>query len=748
VSIISNITHTQKEVLQIIKEKQPVKTTSLWELDKIQDFYSSHGSLNNALNNIEDTWGFIESKNTRPKVWSLTDNGEKKLSETENDSNEAVVSLPEDSEIDKKWLRTQINNYIKEHARKNIVESVVDGKHAVTINHEHLAKYNVKLADQLSTNPGTVIPLVEETLAHTGFIDNNPELRITDLSGTKTRTVSTITEDDMGRFISVEGILQSVTEPKMRMAAAVYECQNCHETYETDTTTNDGSVKQPSQCRCGNKKQFSRVQTKWEQVRILSVKEKPGRGKRHQLKVEVSGQLAKDRASSFKATGSAITVYGLLDTYKEKKSSSTFNVMLKANNVVIDDGKWEEPDLDNDQIEAVKQVRNSYSDEKLPKVLRRSLAHGRIAHMELLKESMIVWLLGRSEEDGNTHVLCVGEPGLAKSDLAGYVKDVMPRVLKASGTSSTGVGLTASVTEDKIIGGYVAEAGSLAMADGGFHFLDEAGKLDGEDMKKLNEALSDEVITLDKASIHTEIPADVASFAIANPENGLIDKHQELYKQFPIGYSELVDRFDLKIGLRRRDLSDDGDRRVEEDIVDVVLRRGNGVKLDKDDVVSEDVLRDYILYAQQLDPSFSDEALDVLRDVFFSLRMQEGDGEHLWDIRRLVTLKKVSRAYARMCLSETVEAVHARLAAGLMRRSLESIDFVVGEDSLSDLHSDGGGDDSSGGLLAVIGDDEELSIDDLVERIGWSEDAVEDRVDELKTQAKLYEPKNGVVSKL
>jgi len=87
---------------------------------------------------------------------------------------------------------------------------------------------------------------------------------------------------------------------------------------------------------------------------------------------------------------------------------------------------------------------------------------------------------------GDIHVLLVGDPGVAKSVMLGFISGVAPKARYISGKSSTGAGLTATVVRDEILKGWSLEAGAMVLANKGIVCIDEFDKMDDEDRSTMH----------------------------------------------------------------------------------------------------------------------------------------------------------------------------------------------------------------------------------------------------------------------
>ena len=82
---------------------------------------------------------------------------------------------------------------------------------------------------------------------------------------------------------------------------------------------------------------------------------------------------------------------------------------------------------------------------------------------------------------GDMHILLVGDPGVAKSQMLKYVTATAPKARYVSGKGATGAGLTAAVVKDEFLRGWALEAGALVLASGGICCIDEIDKIVGRE---------------------------------------------------------------------------------------------------------------------------------------------------------------------------------------------------------------------------------------------------------------------------
>jgi DNA replication licensing factor MCM4 len=98
-----------------------------------------------------------------------------------------------------------------------------------------------------------------------------------------------------------------------------------------------------------------------------------------------------------------------------------------------------------------------------------------IWHLEDVKRGLLCQLFGGvskrlpsgQKTRGEINCLLVGDPGVAKSQVLGYVHKLAPRGIYTSGKGSSAVGLTAYVTKDPETREMVLESGALVLSDRG-----------------------------------------------------------------------------------------------------------------------------------------------------------------------------------------------------------------------------------------------------------------------------------------
>lgn len=156
--------------------------------------------------------------------------------------------------------------------------------------------------------------------------------------------------------------------------------------------------------------------------------------------------------------------------------------VLDANNVVqLEDKKIEITEEDKRQIIELSKADN------LLDILVNSFAPKLIIDREI-KLAVLCYLVnaGYTEElREQIHILIIGDPRTAKTQLKNSAHLLTEKGIKASGTNASGVGLTGAVDRDPVLNTPMVNAGAMPMANNGHLFIDECEKMPKEEQQKI-----------------------------------------------------------------------------------------------------------------------------------------------------------------------------------------------------------------------------------------------------------------------
>ncbi|MEM3736546.1 MAG: minichromosome maintenance protein MCM [Candidatus Bathyarchaeia archaeon] len=575
-----------------------------------------------------------------------------------------------------------------------------------------------------------------------------------------------ICSDQIDRLVSFDGIVIRATPVRPLLVEAAFKCR-CGETIFKHQ---EGPfVRPPSRCEnpsCRRERGFELIVEKsmFMDCQEFRVQERPEDLPPGQLPrfIEVT---ALDDLVDTARPGDRVKVTGVVRAKPEfipgKGRLRTFTVSIDANHIETVSTETGEVEISPEDERKIKEIARR---EFLYKDLVDSIAPT-IYGYEDIKEAIVYLLFGGVPKTtpegvsirGDIHVLLVGDPGTAKSQLLRYVARLSPRGLFTTGRGTTAAGLTAAVLREKS-GGMALEAGALVLADKGLASVDEIDKMRDEDRVAMHEMMEQQTVSVAKAGIVATLNARASILAAANPKFGRYEDRLTVSENINIPIV-ILSRFDL-IFIQKDKPARDFDEALSEHILKVHRSAGSAAA----PPIPADLLRKYISYAKtRVHPKLSEEAAKRLRS--FYLKMRESSGSDLEEspiaitARQLEALVRLAEARARAALRDTVTAMDAEAAIKIMEKSLRDVG-AVREAGLVDIDvvMTGVPKTVKEGLtttLKLIGEIEkeagEVDLEVLYQRLEAeykiSRSNAEGYVRRLKSDGTIYTPRDGYVKR-
>ncbi len=581
-----------------------------------------------------------------------------------------------------------------------------EGK-SIAIDFEDLAKFNDELVLALDREPQKALDALSEAIKSiVEGINESYANRVRKFYGRltgwiKPTPIRELRSDLLNRLVLLEGIVVRATPPKERMVRATYvhvlPDGSQHEFSWPPDERELEELERPSYCPVcvaelteeggyPRRGAFRLVLEKSTFVdwQMLSLQERPEDIPPGQLPRSVDVVLIEDLVDAVRP-GDRVSLIGIVKLLKgSRRTSSVFDFYIDANNVIPAQRLLEEVSISPEDEAKIRELARD------PLVRRRIVAsvapavHG---YWDL-KEAIALLLFGGVPKvlkdgtriRGEVHVLIIGDPGTAKSQLLQYVSRIAPRGLYTTGRGSSAAGLTAAVIRDKQSGEFFLEAGAMVLADGGVVAIDEIDKMRDEDRVAIHEAMEQGTVTISKAGIHARLSARASVLAAGNPKRGRYVDSLGLAGNINLPVT-ILSRFDLIFIIK--DVAEVGrDRQIVRHVLEV--HGTEGVRAE----VEPDLLRKYIAYARKyVRPRLTREAREIIEKYYIELRKRSAADPNAplaITTRQLEALVRLAEAHAKVALKEEVDAEDALEAIRLMNAVLEKVGMDV-ETGLVDI---------------------------------------------------------------
>ena len=536
------------------------------------------------------------------------------------------------------------------------------------------------------------------TISRPGHLVN---VRIYNLPRDAKVDIRNLRADHLLKLVAVEGLARKVTTVKPRMTMARFTCARCGS--EIWIPQPGMLLKEPLMCNNpdgGCNKQATRFNldvkgSVYIDTQKIEIQESP-EGLRGGAQPErITGYVEDDIAGEVTA-GNRITLNGILRSVEktDRDKSTVFETYLDVISVEFEQHEYDEIVITDDDE---RRIIETSKDPMLFENIVRSISPS-IYGLDAVKRAIALQLFGGCHKEmddgtvmrGDMHILLIGDPGVAKSQLLRYMSSLAPRGIYASGKSASAAGLTAAAVRDDFGDGrWTLEAGALVLADKGLACIDELDKMTDQDRSSLHEAMESQRISVAKAGITATLQCRCSLLAAANPKFGRFQEDTAIADQIDLPPA-LMSRFDLIFVL-----TDKPDKKKDTAITEHILnahRRGQvrmmpeGETVDGVDVAGimertdnirpvydQDFLRKYVAYSKRFTPVMTDEAMALIEKSFLRIRSSGAGGSVPITARQLEAFVRLSEALAKMLLIPVVADVDSNRAGDLVEDYLRRI---------------------------------------------------------------------------
>ena len=362
-----------------------------------------------------------------------------------------AVETFQDNEILEIW--TDVFNVEEYPLRIVEIQANYPQDRSLVVSYHDIDQINPDFAMYLLEKPDRCLRLgkkaIKNQLPPTWEPSNEINLRITDLPRDAHVEVRNLRSKHLGRFVAIEGLVRKATIPKLKMTKAHYKCAKC----DADIWQDQKGVYATEPLMCPNEgcnKTALRFildeeTSLYSDTQKVEIQENP-EGLRGGAQPERITAFIEDDISGKITAGNRVTLNGIIRPVEksDRDKSIVFDVFIDVNSVEFSQMEYEEIEITE---EDEKKIIEASKDPAFFNKLVKSIAPT-IYGMEKEKAGLALQLfggchkkMGKTEIRGDIHVLMVGDPGVAKSQLLNYMSRLAPRGIYASGKSASAAGL-------------------------------------------------------------------------------------------------------------------------------------------------------------------------------------------------------------------------------------------------------------------------------------------------------------------
>lgn len=574
-------------------------------------------------------------------------------------------------------------------------------------------------------DPHTALPLLEEAVQNVqeSFTDSpKPHLhaRVCHLPSTPAylkHNVSALRNRDVEKLLSILGTVTRTGSVMLREVTKEYFCSKCKNTFVvTGDITQRGAFNVPSRCPSSGTKPclgtnfavVDDVPPVCREYQEIKVQEKVQHLDVGSIPRSIIVILTDDLADTVKP-GDDVVVSGILHRRWNRPfvldSRSDVGLMLVALHISSNNEQksFLHVTAESKQAFAAHWASRPPIEQLTSRNLILKSICPQIYGMYLLKMIVAMSLIGGVPYSdpsgirirGESHLLIVGDPGTAKSQILRYAAKISPRSVLTTGIGTTSAGLTVTAVREAGTGEWMLDAGALVLADGGVCCIDEFDGIKQHDRGAIHEAMEQQTLSVAKAGLVCTLDTRATVLAAVNPKGGKICTEIGGFSgngedgdgdfggdQLPISVgiaSPLLSRFDVVLALLDQ-RNEEWDRQLS----DFILNGYESFSRDKtEEVWSTERLRQYLYYIKSnIKPRLSVHAQTVLSKYYTMERASVKRNAARTTVRLLEALVRLAQSHARLMFRETATAMDAVFAIAAVEASSDTHEVVGGMGAL------------------------------------------------------------------
>jgi replicative DNA helicase Mcm len=360
--------------------------------------------------------------------------------------------------------------------------------------------------------------------------------------------------------------------------------------------------------------------------------------------------------------GESVIITGSIHILSKNHKGNLIPVLFSYNKIEFQNDK--SIDVTQEDVEAIRRFAKVNGKKIIRQLLK--MYDATIIGQEIAKQCMLLSLASSGNDLAITKAnratririnsLLVGPPGLAKSALLKKAVKLIPNARYESSQSSSGKSLTAIVNKENEQRSL--NLGPIPLARDSVCALNEIGTLTFSEQNHLLDVMEEGEFTVNKHGMNAQIKSpttivascnflDSKQFGGSTNSSNVVGESIEL-RQIPLT-RPVLDRFDLVL-VMREDTS-------EEALIQYMREKTKTLTMEPPNY--DNFLRKYIQYARQINPTLSDESIELIQCYYVQLKSKNPE---FGSKRMLETIIRICKAISRLKLKKVVDAEDTREA--------------------------------------------------------------------------------------
>ena len=125
-------------------------------------------------------------------------------------------------------LTQKFRSFIEKYFYQDLLKAAKEGSPYLEVSFSKLAKFNLKLAEQILNEPQETLEFIEAAIKEFDLPESVPtRVRIIELPKSQTIRIRDLRSLHLGKLIALEGLIRQSSDIRPKMTLANFECPAC-----------------------------------------------------------------------------------------------------------------------------------------------------------------------------------------------------------------------------------------------------------------------------------------------------------------------------------------------------------------------------------------------------------------------------------------------------------------------------------------------------------------------------------------